>query len=147
VGLVLDLDDGFGPEMTADGVYVVYVQREGASSALLYSSVRVWNTQTQTNTLISDPGTNGAITSVSVQPVFSADDSSVAFLSNTTNLPGNVVAGQFHIYLRNLTTSNLTLVDVDTNGLGSTDDALASFSVSSNGQYVAFDSPDGSLVS
>ncbi len=147
VGLALDLDDGFGPEMTPDGNYVVYVQREGASSALLYSSVRVWNTQTQTNTLISDPGTNGAITSISLQPVFSADDSSVAFLSNTTNLPGNVVAGQFHIYLRNLTTSNLTLVDVDTNGLGSTDDALASFSVSSNGQYVAFDSPDGGLVS
>ena len=147
VGLALDLDDGFGPEMTPDGNYVVYVQREGASSALFYSSVRVWNTQTQTNTLISDPGTNGAITSVSVQPVFSADDSSVAFLSNTTNLLGNVVAGQFHIYLRNLTTSNLTLVDVDTNGLGSTDDAVASFSVSSNGQYVAFDNPDGSLIS
>ncbi len=147
IGMALNLDDGFGPEMTPDGNYVVYVKLEGtASSALGYSSVHVWNAQTKTDTLISDPGTNGAITSTSVQPVFSADDSSVVFLSNTTNLPGNVVAGGFHIYLRNLTNNNLQLVDVDTNGIASSDDATTSFSVSSDGQYVAFDSPDGSLV-
>ncbi|MGO8741137.1 MAG: hypothetical protein ACLQUR_01910 [Limisphaerales bacterium] len=38
-------------------------------------------------------------------------------------------------------------MDVDTNGVGSTDDTLTTLSLSADGQYVAFGSPDGSLVS
>ncbi len=145
VGGDIVVGDDYGPEMTPDGKYVAYVQHEGATNSG-YSSVHVWNAQTTTDSLVSDPGSNGTITSASTEPVLSADDSSVAFLSNTTNLPGNIVAGESHIYLRNLTNSSLQLVDVDTNGIGSSDEALSVLNVSSTGQYVAFDSPDGGLV-
>jgi hypothetical protein len=139
-------NDDYGPEMTPDGKYVAYVQHEGALNSG-YSSVHVWDAQGGIDVLVSDPGSNGTIITTSQQPVLSADDSSVAFLSNTTNLLGNVVAGQSHIYLRNLTNSSLQLVDVDTNGIGSSDNQLAVINLSLNGRYVAFDSPDGSLVS
>jgi len=52
----------------------------------------------------------------------------------------------FHIYLRNLQLGTTQLADADTNGVGSTDDTMASLSLSVDGHFLAFSSPDGSLV-
>jgi Tol biopolymer transport system component len=98
------------------------------------------------DTLVSDPGVNGTITTTSTQPVLTADGWFVAFLSNATNLVDDPVLSGFHIYLRNFLEGSLQLVDEDTNGIGSTDDQLALFSLSLYGRYIAFDSTDGSLV-
>ena len=79
-------------------------------------------------------------------PVISTNGQFVAFLSNATNLTANAVSNGFHIYRRNLQSGTTQLADVDTNGAGSTDDELTSLSLSADGQFVAFNSPDGSLV-
>jgi len=146
VGAGIALDDGCGPEITSDGGYVAYVQHEGVNFNLGYSSVHVWDVLGATDTLVSDPGVNGTITTISQQPVLSADGWFVAFLSNATNLVDDSVTAGFHIYLRNFLQGSLQLVDEDTNDIGSTDEELTSFSLNRYGRYVAFDSPDGSLV-
>ena len=137
-------DDDNGPEMTPDGRFIAYVQKEGINP--VYSSVHLWDQQSGTNVLLSDPGTNGLITTFSRQPVVSPDGRFVAFLSDATNLVANAVSNGFHIYLRDLQLGTIQLVDVDTNGVGSADNDLSTLSLTADGRYVAFDSPDGSLV-
>lgn len=139
-------DDDYGPEITPDGEFVAYVQHEGNINAN-YCSVHVWDSQGAVDTLVSDPGSNGVITTTSTQPVLSAEGWFVAFLSNATNLVDDPVMSGFHLYLRNYVEGSLQLVDEDTNGVGSTDSQLSMFSLSRYGRYVAFDNPDGSLVS
>jgi len=146
IGGYVDDDDEYGPEITPDGEYVAYVQHEGALSSG-YSSVHVWDSQGAVDTLVSDPGNNGIITTTSLEPVLGAGGWFVAFLSNATNLVGDPVVSGFHIYLRNYLEGSLQLVDEDTNRIGSTDDQQAVFGLSFYSRYVAFDNPDGSLVS
>lgn len=146
IGAGGDLDNDYGPEITPDGEFVAYVQSEGNISSN-YSSVHVWDSQGAVDTLVSDPGSNGVITTTSIQPVLSAEGWYVAFLSNATNFADDPVLSGFHLYLRNYLEGSLQLVDEDTNGAGSTDDQLSVFSLSRYGRYVAFDSQDGSLVS
>ena len=145
IGWSTIFDDGDGPEMTPDGRFIALVSHEGALNSG-YSSVHVWDSQSATDTLVSDNGGGVPPNTTSYTPVISTNGQLVAFLSNATNLTGNAVSNGFHIYLRNLLSSTTQLVDGDTNGIGSTDDGLTSLSLSADGQCVAFDSPDGSLV-
>jgi Tol biopolymer transport system component len=146
MGMQIGLDDNYGPEITPDGEFTAYVQREGNINSN-FCSVHVWDSQGAVDTLVSDPGSNGVITTTSMQPVLSAAGWFVAFLSNATNLVDDPVLSGFHIYLRNYVEGSLQLVDEDVSGTGSTDQQFSLFSLSRYGRYVAFDSPDGSLVS
>jgi Tol biopolymer transport system component len=144
-GLQIGLDDSYGPEITPDGEFTAYVQHEGNLGSN-YCSVHVWDSQGAVDTLVSDPGSNGVITTTSTQPVLSAAGWFVAFLSNATNLVDDPVLSGFHIYLRNYVEGSLQLVDEDLSGTGSTDQQFSLFSLSRYGRYVAFDSSDGNLV-
>jgi Tol biopolymer transport system component len=136
-------DDVYGPEITPDGRFVTYAHREGVAN----SSIRVWDGQVSLSSAVSvDLNNNPVTNAVSVQAVNSSDGRYVLFLSTGTNLVTNTVSAGAHVYLRDLQGSTL-LVDVDTNGAGSTDDTIAVASMSSDGRYVIFCSPDGSLVS
>jgi Tol biopolymer transport system component len=139
------LDDSYGPEMTPDGRFTTFAKYEGAAS-LGYSSVHVWDSQAAVDTLVSDDGSGVPANTVSYMPVISTNGQFVAFLSNASNLASNTVSSGFHIFLRDLQAGATQLADVDTNGIGSTDDGLTSLSLSANGQFIAFSSPDGSLV-
>ena len=141
----VDLDDSYGPEMTPDGRFIAFARHEGSLSSG-YSSVHVWDTQLTLDTLVSDDGSGVPANTTSCVPVISPDGQFVAFLSNATNLVGNAVTNGFHVYLRNLQSSTTQLVDVDTNGVGSTADTMTSLSLSADGRCVAFSNPDGSLV-
>ena len=145
-GCSIDLDDNDGPEMTPDGRFIAFDRHEGTLISGS-SSVHVWDSQSATDILISDNGSGVAANTISQAPVISPDGKFVAFLSNITNLTGNSISNGFHVYLRNLQSSTTQLADADTNGVGSTDDYLSSLSLSADGRYVAFSSPDGSLVS
>ena len=145
IGGPVDLDDSYGPEMTPDGRFIAFARHEGSLSSG-YSSVHVWDAQLTTDTLVSDNGSGVPINTASYAPMLSPDGQFVAFLSNATNLVGNAVSNGSHVYLRNLPSSTTQLVDVDTNGIGSTEDTLTSLSLSADGRFVAFSSPDGSLV-
>jgi len=140
-----DEENRFGPEMTPDGRYIVYVRREPDANGV-YSSVHVWDSQTATDILVSTDGIGVPAGTVSDTPAISPDGRFVVFLSDATNLVANAVGSGFHIYLRDLQSATTQLVDVDTNGVGSTDMAGAVPSLSADGRYVVFAGPDGSLV-
>jgi Tol biopolymer transport system component len=146
LGSYIYLDDSYGPEMTPDGRFVAFVRNEGVISSN-YSSVHVWDSQGAVDTLVSDNGGGVPTNTTSQTPVISPDGQFVAFLSNATNLVANAVSNGFHVYLRNLQSSTTQLVDADTNGIGSTDETMTSLSLSADGRFVAFSSPDGGLVS
>ena len=141
----VDLDDSYGPEMTPDGRFIAFARQEGSLGSG-YSSVHVWDAQLNLDTLVSDDGSGVPANTTSCAPVISPDGQFVAFLSNATNLVANAVTNGSHVYLRNLPSSTTQLVDVDTNGIGSTADTLTSLGLSTDGRFVAFSSPDGSLV-
>ena len=145
VGWYLGYDDNYGPEMTPDGRYLALVQHEGALSQT-NSSVHVWDIVGAVDTLVSDSGSGVPSNTTSYMPVISPDGRFVAFLSNATNLTGNAVSAGYHVFRRDLQLSATQLADVDTNGIGSSDDELTSLSLSADGRFVAFKSPDGSLV-
>ncbi|HZL42774.1 MAG TPA: hypothetical protein VFD66_05800, partial [Verrucomicrobiae bacterium] len=139
-----DYDEGFGPEMTLDGRYVAYVKSEGPGN--LHSSVHFWDSQTLADALVS--GNTGGVptNTASRNPLMTPNGRFVLFLSNATNLVSTAVSNGFHIYRRDLYFGMMDLVDKDTNGVGSSDDELASLSMSADGRFVAFSSPDGGLV-
>ena len=145
VGWYIEPDDNSGPEMTPDGRFIAFVRFEGALSSG-YSSVHVWDSQGAVDMLVSDNGSGVPTNTTSHTPVISPDGQFVAFLSNATNLVANAVSNGFHVYLRNLPSSTTQLVDADTNGVGSTDETMTSLSLSADGRFVAFSSPDGGLV-
>ncbi len=145
IGAPVDLDEGYGPEMTPDGRYIAFARYEGSASSG-YASVHVWDAQQLTDTLVSDDGSGVPANTTSYAPVISPNGQFVAFLSNATNLVANAVTNVFHVYLRNLQSSTTQLVDVDTNGVGTAGETLTTPGLSADGRFVAFCSPDGSLV-
>jgi Tol biopolymer transport system component len=146
IGGWVDPDEAYGPEMTPDGRYIAFAEHEGSFSSG-YSSVHVWDVQLATDILVSDNGSGVPPNTTSHTPSISPDGRFVAFLSNASDLVGNVVTNEFHVYLRDLQSHITQLVDVDTNGIGSTDDTMTTLSLSVDGRCVAFSSPDGSLTS
>ncbi|HTQ50174.1 MAG TPA: hypothetical protein VMJ12_05645 [Candidatus Acidoferrales bacterium] len=141
-----DSDDVYGPEMTPDGRFVAYVQNEQAGGTN-YSSVRLWDRLSGTNVLVSaGPDGSWPTNSTSHTPALSDDGRYVTFLSDATNLVGNVVSNGLHLYRRDLQTANTVLVDVDTNSVGSQDQLGAIPFLSADGSGVAFAALDGGLV-
>ncbi len=140
------IDDVYGPEMTSDGRFIAYVQREGTGNTT-YSSVHVWDAWTGVDVVVSvDAGGNPRPGTTSHTPVISPDGRYVAFLSNATNLVANAVSNGFHIYLSDLLAGTTQLVDADTNGIGSSDMEGSVPVLSADGQYVTFCALDGNLV-
>lgn len=138
-------ENRFGPEMTADGRFIAYASREPAAGGT-NSSVHVWDSLANADQAVSTNGSGVPANTISYTPVLSGNGGFVAFLSNATNLVANPVSAGFHLYLCNLQSGTLRLVDVDTNGAGSTDVGSTFPSLSADGGVVTFSAPDGSLV-
>jgi Tol biopolymer transport system component len=138
-------ENRFGPEMTADGRFIAYASREPAAGGT-NSSVHVWDSLASTDWAVSTNGSGVPANTISYTPVLSGNGGFVAFLSNATNLVANPVSAGFHLYLGNLQSGALQLVDVDTNGAGSTDLGNTYPSLSADGRVVTFSAPDGRLV-
>lgn len=140
-------DDVYGPEMTPDGRFIAFASGSMTSTQAVSASLYLADTQAGTNVLISicQDGTRST-NSISDAPVLSPDRRYVAFISNATNLVANVISNGFHLYLRDILAGSTLLVDADTNGIGSTDESGNAPSLSADGRWVAFASPDGSLI-
>jgi Tol biopolymer transport system component len=137
-------DDVYGPEMSPDGRFVVFV---ATNLDLACRMVQLWDAQSGTNLNVSVAldgsfPTNSDSDSPSVTP----DGRYVVFMSNATNLTANPVTNGFHLYRRDVQAGTTQLIDVDTNGAGSANLVMTIPVISSNGQFVAFDSFDGALV-
>jgi Tol biopolymer transport system component len=137
-------DDTYGPEMTPDGRFIVFV---ATNRAFLNTSVNLWDAQTGTNAIVSVALDGGVPTnSFSYAPSLSPDGRYVLFLSNATNLVNSVTSSGYHIYLRDVQAGSTQLIDADTNGAASTDELGTVPGLSADGRFVAFCSLDGGLV-
>ena len=133
-------------DMTPDGRFIAFVANVGNTS-LTNTAIYLWDAQTGTNTLVSpDQTTGGPAIGVCDSPVVSTNGQYVAFLCGGTNLVPNPLFAQYHLYLRDVQAGITTLVDVDTNGMGSGVNAITVPSMSDDGSIVAFDAPDGNIV-
>ena len=137
-------DDVYGPEMSPDGRFVVFVATNGNSACL---TVQLWDAQVGTNLTVS-VATDGSLptNSISDTPAVSADGRYVVFKSNATNLTATAVSNGFHIYCRDVQAGMTQLMDVNTNGVGSANLVAAIPVMSSNGWCIAFACRDGDLV-
>src|SRR6266542_1704216 len=83
----------------------------------------------------------------SLNPVLSADGRKVTFVSLANNLVTNDDLGLWlDVFVRDLGNGTTVLVSVNTNGLGGGDDNSSAPTISSNGQYVAFESTASNLI-
>jgi Tol biopolymer transport system component len=141
-------DDVYGPEMTPDGRYVAFSTGLAKTNQPPYSNLYFADTHAGTNILLNvcQDGTTPT-NSASDTPVISPDGRFVAFVSSATNLVANTISTGFHIYLRDVQAAATRLIDVDTNQVGSVDEYGNAPSLTADGRFVAFASPDGSLVS
>ncbi|HZV36239.1 MAG TPA: hypothetical protein VFB72_16805 [Verrucomicrobiae bacterium] len=133
-------------DMSADGRFVSFVGNLNTNGAT--SAVYVWDANSNSTTLVSGILASNAVPTNTVcdWPVMDSTGQFVAFMSSATGLTSNSVNAGYHLYRRDLQAGVTQLVDVDTNGAGSTSNALTFPRMSTNGQFVAFEAPDGSLV-
>jgi hypothetical protein len=138
------IDDVYGPEMSPDGRFVVFVATNRSAACF---TVQLWDAQGGTN-LTASVAQDGSLptNSISDTPAVSADGRFVVFMSNATNLTANVVSNSFHIYCRDVQAGTTQLIDVDTNGVGSANPLAAVPVMSSNGQDIAFECRGGGLA-
>jgi Tol biopolymer transport system component len=133
-------------DMTPDGQFVVFVAGVG-NNWLTNTAIYLWNAQTGTNTLVStDETTGGPAGGVCDSPIASTNGRYVAFLSSGTDLTTNPLIGDYHLYLRDVQAGTTTLLDMDTNGMGSGVGSVTVPSMTDDGSAVAFAAPDGDMV-
>jgi Tol biopolymer transport system component len=133
-------------DMSADGRFVCFVTNLNTSGTT--SAIDVWDALSNSITLASGTlaGNSVPTNTVCDWPVMDASGRFVAFLSSAAGLTSNSVGAGYHLYLRDLQAGATQLLDVDTNGVGSTLNSLTFPRMSTNGQVVAFEAPDGALV-
>ena len=121
--------------MSPDGRYVAYV-----SGIRNTNAIYLWDAQTGSNTLVSVSLDNiTPATGFCDSPVISANGQFVAFISSAANLVTNTLAGDCHVYVRDLQAGITQLLDADTNGVGVGVDTTAVPAISADGSVVVFD--------
>ncbi|HTL16094.1 MAG TPA: hypothetical protein VL793_02600, partial [Patescibacteria group bacterium] len=132
--------------LTPDGRFIAYVVNALDSSGET-TAIRVWDGNNATSVLASG-NLSGDISpfSLSDSPALSASGRFVMFLSDAPDLVSNDIPGDLHAYLRDLQAGATTLLDADTNGVGSPISVASAPVLSADGQLVAFASADGNLV-
>jgi hypothetical protein len=132
--------------ITPDGRFIAFVANTNDNSGTT-TCIDLWDAQSQTATLVSgDLNGNVPVHSTCDWPTFDPTGRFVAFLSSATNLVTNTLAGDYHLYLRDVQAGTTILVDTDTNGIGSSVTPSTQPSLSNNGRLVAFESLDANLV-
>jgi Tol biopolymer transport system component len=132
-------------DMTPDGRFVAFVANTNASPTQS-TCVLVWDDQTGAITLASGDLSNSVPTnSICVSPSLSPDGRFVLFLCSS-NLVTNALAGDLHLYQRDLQAATTTLVDTDTNGFAPVLTLASAPRMSADGRLVAFECPDNGLV-
>ncbi|MCX6927286.1 MAG: hypothetical protein NT154_29390, partial [Verrucomicrobia bacterium] len=132
-------------DMTADGRFIAFVARTNTPGT---TCIELWDAQSGLVTLVSsDLSGNVAANSTCDWPMLDGSGRFVAFLSTAPNLVTNSLAGDNHLYVRDLVAGTTVLVDADTNGVGSPLSPAAVPSLSADGRVVVFECADANLVS
>ena len=122
-------------DMTPDGRFIAFIASTNSGSGIY-----LWDAQTATTALVSGDTNNVVPTnSICDWPVVDPGGRFVVFLSTATSLTTNVVAGDFHLYLRDVQAGSTTLLDADTNGFGFPKDFLNPARLTPDGRFLAFE--------
>lgn len=129
-------------DMTPDGRFIAFVADSNTTTAIY-----VWDAQSSSTVLASGDLSNTiAAGSICDWPSLDASGRFIAFLSSATNMVTNAIAGDYHLYLRDLQTATTTLVDADTNGIGASVGPMTAPRLQGDGRQIAFEGLDGDLV-
>jgi Tol biopolymer transport system component len=129
-------------DMTPDGRFIAFVAGNNTTNAIY-----VWDAQSSSTVLASGDLSNAIpVGSICDWPNIDASGRFVAFLSSATNMVTNTIAGDYHLYLRDLQTATTTLVDADTNGIGASVGPMTAPSLHGDVRLIAFERLDGDLV-
>src|ERR1035437_117855 len=121
--------------MSPDGRFIAFVASSSTTNAIY-----LWDAQTGTNTLVSVSLDNVTpANGLCDAPVISSNGQFVAFISSASNLVTNTLAGDYHVYVRDLQAGVTQLLDADTNGVGVGVDSTAVPAISADGSVVVFD--------
>ena len=132
--------------MTPDGRFIAFTANTSSSPGSA-ACIYVWDAQSNSTTLVSGD-LSGAVpvNDMSIWPAITPDGRFVAFQSTAISLVTNSLAGDFHVYVRDLQDVITRLVDADPYGVGSGVTAITAPQITDDGRYVTFEAPDGSLV-
>jgi Tol biopolymer transport system component len=132
-------------DLTSDGRFVTFVANTNGSSGT-QTCISVWDAQSGTLDVASlDLSSQVPSNSICSAPTIDGSGRFVAFMSSGSNLVTNSTAGGFHAYLRDRQLETTTLLDADTNGVGTALSPSVVPRLSADAHLVAFECPDGSL--
>ncbi|MGO8927883.1 MAG: hypothetical protein ACLQU3_13485 [Limisphaerales bacterium] len=133
-------------DMTPDGRFIAFVANANDTSGA-NSCIQLWDAESGISTLVSGDLSNQVpANSVCDWPVLDDSGRFVAFASDAGNLVSNSLTGEYHLYLRDTQTGGISLLDADTNGVGSSVSPAAIPRLSAQAGFVAFECGDSSLV-
>jgi Tol biopolymer transport system component len=134
-------------DMTADGRFVALIGRPDATMQSTNLAVFRWDSQTATTILASADVSNALpILGVADWPVIDPTGQFIAFASSATNLTTDPIAGEYHLYLRDMQAGTTRLLDLGVSGAGSAKSFLSAPCISTDGHWLAFDCTDADLV-
>ncbi len=134
--------------MSPDGRFIAFVGNTYGATGNTNAIYR-WDAQSGTTLLVSaDLGGNAPLlfNAISDSPRMDPSGRYVTFLSRAPNLVSNLLTGDDHLYLRDTIAGATTLLDADTNGIGSSVSPATVPRLNDNGGFIAFESLDASLV-
>src|SRR6266581_275767 len=127
-------------EITPDGRFIVFVANTNSGTTWLATQIHLWDGQAGTTTVVSADLSNSVTQgSSSLWPALDPSGRYVAFLSSATNLVTNSVIGDYHLYIRDVQAGTTSLVDSDTNGVGSSVGPSTAPRLSDDGRLIAFE--------
>jgi len=133
-------------DLTADGQVVAFVANSNGVNGAT-TCIQVWDATSGINALASGDLSNlVASNAISLCPMLDATGRYVAFRSSATGLVSVAVAGDWHVYVRDLLNATTMLVDVSPNGASGLVTAATIPSMSSEARFVAFESADAALL-
>ena len=133
--------------MTPDGRHIAYIANVNTGTGPNGTCIYVWDGQTGVSSLASGNRANTAPLRDSCDwPVLDSTGQHVAFVSDASDLVISTSLADYCLYVRDLGAGVTTLVSVDMRGtFGMSVDPATPPALSADGQYVAFDFPDGTL--
>ncbi|MFO1476156.1 MAG: hypothetical protein U1F98_05840 [Verrucomicrobiota bacterium] len=132
--------------MTPDGRFLAFVANEFSTNGAT-TSVYSWDGNSGVLTLASgDLGGLVPTNSACDWPSVSTNGRYVGFISTAPGLVTNVLRGDYHAYLRDLTAIKTVLLDSDTNGAGAGAEWGTAPAMNRDGSLVAVTSADDRLV-
>jgi hypothetical protein len=139
--------------MSTDGRFIAFVGntnvRDTNGATLTASAIYRWDAQSGA-TLLASADLSGNVpfhlNSVCDSPHMDPSSRFVSFLSAAPNLVTNALSGDYHVYLLDTVAGVTTLLDADTNAIGSSVSPATVARLNDNGGFVAFESLDASLV-